>query len=168
MIASPDVANTLCDTMDRGAKRAQPNLQRRNVMKTQRLLIARTIANIALLTLFVARSGSARAQGDTQVLRGRALEIVDERGKVRASSTVIPAEPTRKMPDVTTGYPETVLLRLISSEGRPNVKIGASEQGAGMGLGGESDPTYVQILAERASTSLKLTNKDGREQMVNP
>ena len=66
------------------------------------------------------------------------------------------------------GYPETVLLRLINSEGRPNVKIGASDQGAGLGLGGESDPTYVQILAEPASTSLKLTNKDGREQIIKP
>jgi hypothetical protein len=137
-------------------------------MKIQRLLIVLTVANIALLTLFIARSGSAGAQGDTRILRGRALEIVDERGKVRASITVIPADPARKMPDGTTGYPETVLLRLISSEGRPNVKIGASEQGAGMGLGGESDPAYVQILAQRAITSLKLTNKDGREQIIKP
>jgi hypothetical protein len=137
-------------------------------MKMQRILIALTVANIALLTLLIARSGSAGAQGDTQVIRGRALEIVDERGKIRASITVIPADPTRKMPDGTTGYPETVLLRLISSEGRPNVKIGASEQGSGLGLGGESDPTYVQILAERARTSLKLTNKDGREQIIKP
>jgi hypothetical protein len=137
-------------------------------MKKQRLLIALTVANIVLLTLLLARSGSAEAQGDTQVLRGSALEIVDEHGKVRASITVIPADPTRKMPDGTTGYPETVLLRLINSEGRPNVKIGASGRGAGVGLGGESDPTYVQILAEQDSTSLKLTNKDGREQIIKP
>jgi hypothetical protein len=137
-------------------------------MKMQRLLIAVTVANIALLTLLFSRSDSAGPQNNTQVLRGRALEIVDERGKVRASISVIPADPTRKMPDGTTGYPETVLLRLIDSEGRPNVKIGASDQGAGLGLGGESDPTYVQILAERASTFLKLTNKDGREQIIKP
>ena len=60
------------------------------------------------------------------------------------------------MPDGTTGYPETVLLRLINSEGRPNVKIGASERGAGVGLGGESDPTYVQILAERDEHFLEV------------
>jgi hypothetical protein len=137
-------------------------------MKIQRLLIALTVANIALLTLLLTRSGSAESKRDTQVLRGRALEIVDERGKVRASITVIPADPTRKLPDGTTGYPETVLLRLINSEGRPNVKIGASRRGAGVGLGGESDPTYVQILAEQDSTSLKLTNKDGREQVIKP
>jgi hypothetical protein len=137
-------------------------------MRIQRLLIALTITNIALLTYLLARSGVAEVPVGTQVLRGRSLEIVDERGKVRASITVIPADRTRKMPDGTTGYPETVLLRLINSEGRPNVKIGASEQGSGMGLGGESDPTYVQILAQRENTSLKLTNKDGREQIIKP
>src|SRR5262245_50843584 len=137
-------------------------------MKIQRLLIALTVANIALLTVLLARSGSAEAQDEMPVLRGRALEIVDEHGKVRASLTVIPADPTQKMPDGSMGYPETVLLRLITSEGRPNVKIGTSERGAGLGLGGQSDPTYVQILAQQDSTSLKLTNKDGREQIIKP
>jgi hypothetical protein len=108
------------------------------------------------------------AEGAAPVLRGRALEIVDDRGRVRASITVLPADPTVKMPDGTVGYPETVLLRLITSKGRPNVKIGASERGAGQVLGGESDPTYVQILAEGPSTSLKLSNGDGREQLIKP
>jgi hypothetical protein len=102
------------------------------------------------------------------VLRGRALEIVDERGNVRASIAVHPADPTVRMPDGTTGYPETVLLRLRTSDGRPNVKLATTEDGAGLGLGGESNPTYVQILARGANTSLKLTNKDGREQVLKP
>ena len=102
------------------------------------------------------------------VLRGRALEIVDDKGRVRASITVLPADPTVKMPDGTTGYPETVLLRLITSQGRPNVKLAATERGAGQVLGGESDPTYVQILAEGPTTSLKLSNGDGREQLIKP
>jgi hypothetical protein len=43
------------------------------------------------------------------------------------------------------------------------------ERGAGVGLGGESDPAYVQILAERrANTSLKMTNQDGREDLIKP
>src|SRR2546425_9707321 len=57
------------------------------------------------------------------VLRGRSLEIVDEHGRVRASITVYPADPAVKMPDGTTGYPETVLLRLLSSKGGPNKKL---------------------------------------------
>lgn len=137
-------------------------------MKVQRLLIALTAVNIVLLAFSLARPGAVRAQGVASVLRGRALEIVDDRGRVRASITVLPADPTFKMPDGTTGYPETVLLRLISSKGRPNIKIGASDLGAGVGIGGESDPTYVQILAEQTSTTLKLTNKDGRQQLIKP
>jgi hypothetical protein len=93
---------------------------------------------------------------------------VDDRGRVRASITVFPANPSVKMPDGSTGYPETVLLRLISSAGRPNVKIAASERGAAVSFGGESDPTNVQILAAGGSTSVKLTNEDGREQLIKP
>src|SRR6184192_3949099 len=126
-------------------------------MTAQRLVVALTALNIALVaSSFLSRTRPAvAASGVAPVLRGRALEIVDDRGRVRASITILPADPSVKMPDGTTGYPETVLLRLISSKGRPNVKLGASEQGAGLGLGGESDPTYVQILAEGPSTSLK-------------
>jgi hypothetical protein len=137
-------------------------------MKIQRVLIALTVVNFALLMFLQAHVREAVAQGTVPVLRGRALEIVDDRGRVRASITVLPADPAVKMPDGTTGYPETVLLRLITSKGRPNVKIAASDRGAGAGLGGESDPTYVQILAESGNTSLKLTNKDGRQQLIRP
>ena len=72
------------------------------------------------------------------------------------------------MPDGTTGYPETVLLRLIDSKGAPNVKIAATEDGSAVSLGGESNPTHVQVLARGTSTSLKLVNKDGREQLIKP
>jgi hypothetical protein len=72
------------------------------------------------------------------------------------------------MPDGTIGYPETVLLRLINSKGGPNVKLAATERGAALVLGGESDPTYVQVLAEGPRTSLKLSNKDGRVQLIKP
>src|SRR5438105_4289959 len=128
-------------------------------MNTQRFLIALTVVNVASLTISLARAG---AEGVAPVLRGRALEIVDDRGRVRASITVFPADPAVKMPDGTTGYPETVLLRLINSKGGPNVKLAASEDGAGLVLGGESNPTHVQVLARGATTSLKLSNRDGQ------
>jgi hypothetical protein len=137
-------------------------------MKIQRLLIALTIVNFVLLVLSLARPRAVGAQGVAPVLRGHALEIVDDRGQVRASIAVYPADPKVKMPDGTTGYPETVLLRLITSKGRPNVKISATERGSANGFGGESDPTYVQILAEGGSTSVKLVNKDGRQQVIKP
>ena len=43
-------------------------------MKIQRLLIALTVANIALLTLFSCSIGFGGAQDNTQVLRGRRLK----------------------------------------------------------------------------------------------
>ena len=135
-------------------------------MKIQRLLIVLTVVNFVLLAFSMARSHAVL--GVAPVLRGRALEIVDDRGRVRASIAVYPADPNVKMPDGTTGNPETVLFRLITSKGRPNVKIAATERGSANVFGGESDPTYVQILAEGASTSLTLVNKDGRQWVIKP
>ena len=137
-------------------------------MKTQRLLIALTVANLALLVLSLTRPHTVAAQGTAPVLRGRALEIVDDHGRVRASISILPADPNVKMPDGSKGYPETVLLRLINSKGRPTVKLEATEDGSGLGLGGDVDPTYVLIGARGAATSVKLTNKDGREKIISP
>jgi len=137
-------------------------------MKLQRLLITLTIVNFALLLFSPGRSRPVVAQDVPPVLRGRSLEIVDEHGRVRASITVYPADPAVKMPDGTTGYPETVLLRLLSSKGGPNIKIAATEDGSGMVLGGESDPTHIQLLARGMTTSFKLTNKDRRQQVIQP
>jgi len=137
-------------------------------MKRQRLLIALTVVNLALLILSPVRPHPVVAQDVAQdvapVLRGRALQIVDE----RASISVYPADPNVKMPDGTTGYPETVLLRLISSKGGPNIKIAATEDGSAMVLGGDSNPTHIQLLARGPNTSFKLTNKDGRQQLIKP
>jgi hypothetical protein len=131
-------------------------------------LLVITVFNILLLVFSLSRTRPVEAKNMAPVLRGQALEIADGRGRVRASITIQPADPAFKMPDGTIGYPETVLLRLIDSKGGPNVKLGATERGAGLLLGGESDPTYVQILAKGPGTSLKLSDKDGREKVITP
>lgn len=137
-------------------------------MNATKLLVALSILNVVLLMLSLTRLDAATVTDAAPVLRGRALEIVDAHGRVRASISVMPAEPDLRMPDGTTGYPETVLLRLITSEGRPNVKLATTEDGAGLGLGGAANPTYVQVLARGGTTSLKLTDRDGREQLIKP
>lgn len=130
----------------------------------QRLLIALTVVNLGLLMVALAQIQRAGAAQDiAPVLRGRALEIVDAQGRVRASIKVQPAETVRGHL-----YPETVILRLIDPNGRPSVKLGGSEQGSGLGLAGNSDPTYITLKAEGTGTSLKLTNKDGRERLITP
>jgi hypothetical protein len=137
-------------------------------VKTQKIASALTLINLTLLVFLVVQNRKAEADNVAPVLRGRELEIVDDQGKVRASLKVYPADPKVKMPDGTTGYPETVMLRLISSKGRPNVKIATTEDGSAMVAGGESDPTYVQILARGANPLVKLVNKEGREQVIKP
>jgi hypothetical protein len=137
-------------------------------MKTQRFAIALTVINLLILMPILFRANSATTPELAPVLRGRALEIVDEQGRVRAMIKVFPADPMVKMPDGTTGYPETVLLRLIDSKGAPNVKIAATEDGSAVSLGGASNPTHIQLLARGANTSLKLLNKDGRQQVLQP
>jgi len=136
-------------------------------MKMQRLLLALTLVNLALvILLLLPHIGPAWADGVTAVLRGRALEIVDERGRVRASLNVLPAN---TKPNGET-YAETVLLRLITERGRPSVKIGVSEQTAGMSLAGPTGTkdTYVILEASGTASSLRLRNEDGREQVVKP
>jgi hypothetical protein len=137
-------------------------------VKTQRFLIALTVINCTLVILSFAQLHPAWAADSAPVLRGSKLEIVDERGRVRASIAVIPADPTVKMPDGTTGYPQTVLLRLINAEGRPNIKIDANELGGGVMVGGASDPTNASLRAGQKSTSLRMVNQDGRERLIEP
>jgi hypothetical protein len=138
-----------------------------NSMKNYRVLVVLTVLNFLLLVFTLGRSPAVATEG-VPVLRGRALEIVDERGRVRASIQIQPGDPNFKMPDGTVGYPETVLLRLMDPRGRPNIKVGASIDGSGLLVAGNADPTYVQILAQGETTSLKLINKDGRERVIAP
>jgi hypothetical protein len=134
-----------------------------------RLLFGLTLLNAVLLALSLFQSGvAAMAQGTAPILRGSGLEIVDDAGRVRASITILPADPHVKMPDGTTGTTETVLLRLINSQGRPNIKIAAHERGAGALVAGNTDPAWVQILAEDGSAMVRLTNQDGRVQVLKP
>jgi hypothetical protein len=135
-------------------------------MKSQRLLVGLTCLNLALL-LFVllSRTEPLLATGSSQVLRGSALEIVDHRGRVRASIKVQRAEtfePNGRE------YPETVMLRLIDPNGRPEVKIGASDKGGGLSLVGDNDATQILLQADGAESSLRLTNRAGREQLIRP
>jgi hypothetical protein len=139
------------------------------MMKTHQLLFTLTVANTALLmfSLTQPHRASAAKQDIAPVLRGRAFEIIDDKGRVRAEIKVLPAQPTFKMPDGTTGYPEAVQLRLFSSKGGPNVKLGATEDGSGLVLGGEPGG-YVQILARGTNPFVKLVNNDGRQQTIKP
>jgi len=85
-------------------------------MKAQTIVTVLTVVNSAFLVSSLARPHPVAAESIAPVLRGRALEIVDDQGRVRSTLSVLPADPNYKMPDGTTGFPETVLFRLISSK----------------------------------------------------
>jgi hypothetical protein len=136
-------------------------------MKTQRTVVALTVANLGLLLLvLVQQLRPADAQGELPVLRGRALEIVDAQGRVRASIGVLPPDATQPGGESS----ETVLLRLITERGRPTVKIGSSEPHSGLSFAGPTNTkgTYVILEAKGTSTSLKLRAEDGHEQVLSP
>ena len=136
-------------------------------MKTQRLALALTVINLVTLIFLLAQTRPATAEGVVPVLRGRALEIVDDQGRIRSQIIVAPAT---TMSDGKK-YAESALFRLIDPHGRPAVKIGASVDGSGMSLAGDSERrewSGVQILAEGSGCTLKLTNKNGREQVIKP
>jgi hypothetical protein len=137
-------------------------------MKTQRFAIGLTVLNLFVLMSVLFRAHSATTPDLPPVLRVRGLEVVDDQGRVRAMLKVFPADPNVKMPDGTTGYPESVLFRLIDSKGGPNVKITATEDGSGMSLVGESSPTHVQVMVRGTNASLTLVNKDGKQQVIKP
>ena len=137
-------------------------------MKTQNVLIgALVLTNFGLIERQFVYPPAEQAATVLPVLRGRALELVDDRGRVRAEIKVTPAEPSVKMPDGTTGYPEAVLLRLINSHNSPEVKLTSTEDGAGLVLSGDSG--YVQVLSRGPNPpSIKIVNKDGRQQIIKP
>jgi hypothetical protein len=142
-------------------------------MKIQRLLIAVTVLNLGLSIFLLAQirqvdAGSVEPNSPAPVLRGSSLEIVDDQGRVRASIKIQPADPNFKMPDGKTGYPETVMFRLIDPNGRPEVKMGASVQGGGLGIVGETDTTHALFEAQGPDALLKLTNKAGKQQLIKP
>jgi hypothetical protein len=137
-------------------------------MKSQRLLLILTAVNVLLLgyQFLAPRLALAATSGAPGLLRGSGLQIVDARGRVRASIEVVPEDP--KVIWKGEPYPETVLLRLVTADGRPNVKLGASRRGAGLVVGGEADPTYVQVLAERGESTVKLVNSRKTERIITP
>ena len=137
-------------------------------MKPTPLLWALTVLNLGLLAWQGVRPPAAHAEEVPAMLRGRGLEIVDDQGRVRAQFKVEPANATFKMPDGTVGYPETVIFRLITADGKPRVKLTTSDTGSGLMLLGSTDTTHTVLKADGAKTSLLLRNDEKTQHVVKP
>ena len=136
-------------------------------MTSHRFAVTITALNFVLLLGVMAQDRVAHAKSPLGVLRGSALELVDDHGRVRAEIRILPADPTVKMPDGTIGIPEAVQLRLIDSKGSPHVKLGSLEDGSGLVLGGEGN-SYTQLLSRGTHPLVKIVDGSGREQVIKP
>ena len=112
-------------------------------MKTQRLAIALTVLNLVLLLFVTARTTSTAAETSTPIVRTRALELVDNRGQVRAQLNV--------------ESDGEVVFRLRDARGAIRVKLGADADGSGLLLADETTEPAVHIIARRTATSWKQT-----------
>jgi hypothetical protein len=139
-------------------------------MKIQPIMITLTVANAVMFghTLMHPRTTAIAAPRDiAPVLRGHALEIVDDQGRTRAELRVTPAQPDFKMPDGSKGFPEAVLFRLLTSQNGPNVKLTTTEDGAGLVLGGDSG--YIQLIKRgKDNPAVNLVIKDGHHRTIQP
>lgn len=129
-------------------------------MKMQRFATALTLINLVLL-LLIARAGNTTTQEVTPTLRGRALELVDDRGQIRSRLNVESSG--------------EVVLRLLDQNGTIRVKLGAGDGGSGLLLADEETEPGVHIIARRAgtserptTTSITLRGAEGQERVITP
>jgi hypothetical protein len=136
-------------------------------MRMPRSLTVLTGLNaILLVVLVVQQLRPAFADSQPPILRGSGLQIVDSQGRVRASIGVMPAARSANGQE----QAETVLLRLITEKGRPTIKISATEPASGMTLTGPTgtQSTYAILESKGTTTSFRLRNENGGEQVVTP
>ncbi|HSE30161.1 MAG TPA: hypothetical protein VLA93_01150 [Pyrinomonadaceae bacterium] len=131
-------------------------------MKTQRLALALTAVNLVLAVFLVSQIYRTQAHEVAPVLRGRALEIVDDQGRIRANILV-------HGPETVNGklYPETVLFRMTDPKSGPVVKLTASAKGSALGLSDDED-AGVSLYAKDTGSFVKVVDKKGREQILKP
>jgi hypothetical protein len=121
-------------------------------MNSTGIALGVTAINLALfLAAFTQRSPSS---GELQVLRGSALELVDERGQIRGRLNIEPQG--------------EVVLRLLDERGTIRVKLGAGTDGSGLLLANDATAPGVHLLASAKGSSVRVVNRDGRERLITP
>lgn len=117
----------------------------------RRGLVVLTGINLALLSVSLLRSGGLFAAAEPETIRARAIELVDQRGRVRAQLNV---EPDGE-----------AVFRLRDAKGEIRVKVGAGTDGSGLVLlDGATEP---RIHMRSKDGSLTLTS-GGRRRVITP
>lgn len=135
-------------------------------MNTQRIGVVLAVINLVILVSVLAQIRPSEAQDIAPVLRGRALEIIDEQGRVRASIKV-------HGPETVNGkqYPGAVVLIMGDPRDAPGVKLAASEKGAGLGLSNGQrlpDGRSAGIQLHADDPVVLLIDRQGRERILKP
>jgi hypothetical protein len=130
-------------------------------MRVQRLALTLTAINLVLLLLILGQTWPTTAQSVAPILRGRMLELVEDRGQVRSRLSV--------------ESDGAVVFRLFDRNGTIRVKLGAGEDGSGLLLADEATEPGVHIIARRTgtparptTTSVVLTGADGQQRVIRP
>lgn len=130
-------------------------------MNAQRLAVLLSATNLVILLLALTQLRAPADRSASPLIRGQALELVDDAGQVRSRLNV---EPNGE-----------VVLRLFDRHGTIRVKLGAGDDGSGLLLVDESTEPGVQMVARRTgtadrptTTSLTLRGADGRQRVVSP
>lgn len=134
--------------------------------RLQRFTLGLTVLNLVLFVLLLLSqvSTAVARQSVPSVLRGRALEIVDAQGRIRANILVHGPETVNGVT-----YPESVLFRMADPQGGPVVKLTAAANGAALGLSdGLIGNGGVQLYARDTASFVRIVDKSGKVQLLKP
>jgi hypothetical protein len=121
-------------------------------MDATRLVVGITALNLMLM--LAAFTQRAQPSTELQVLRGSALELVDQHGQIRGRLSIEPEG--------------EVVLRLLDERGTIRVKLAAGTDGSGLLLANEATEPGIHLLASGARSSVRVVNRDGRERLIAP
>ena len=126
--------------------------------RTTQVLLAAVVVLLALQLLrsdpAVLASQAADVKSVPDVLRARMIELVDERGQVRANLKVEPDG--------------AAVFRLRDAKGTIRVKLAASEDGSGLVLLDDRTEVGAHLLADREGSALTLAEKDKQKRVIDP
>ena len=123
-------------------------------MKLHRLAVTVTAVNLALLLMALRGQRSDAVQEPAPIIRARALELVDDRNKVRARLNV--------------EEDGEVVFRLMDQKGTIRVKLGAGEDGSGFLLNNQKTEPGIHMLAKPEGSTIRLANPGGKELILQP
>jgi hypothetical protein len=123
-------------------------------MQTRLLSFGASAIVLSVLVARAAAPGVANSADAPSVLRAEKIELVDERGIVRAR--------------LNTESNGEVMLRLMDQQGEIRVKLGASSDGSGLILMNDLAQPGVHMLAQRADATVTLIDRDNRQRVITP